>query len=533
MTDHLPDELEQALEATDPELRLHEPGDQQRGLELDEPVPGLVVIEELPPDADAEVEAPSGGGTAIGTVPRADRPDLAFLDQRPAAREPRPYSFPPFERQRLDNGLTLIQAHLPGRPLLSAQLVLDGGGSREPAGHAGVTALSARALSEGTQQRDAVELIEASERLGAELHAEAGWESISASLDVPRSKLESALALFAEMALTPSFPEPEVDRLRDERINDLLQVRADPRRRAERVFGETIYAPASPFSRPLGGTETTVPGIGRQQVVTRHAQHLDPAGATLVVAGDLSGIELRQLVERTFGDWARPAPGDAVADGNVASRVVDDAAHPDGVQVVIVDRPGAAQTEVRVGHVGLSRLVPEFHAVAVLSSVLGGLFNSRLQRLLREERGYTYGIHAGFDLRRWRGPFAVRTAVETDVTVAALHDIMGELRRIGDEPPDESELREARDYLIGVFPLRFEAAPQVVAAITGLVMFGLPDDELDRYRPAVAAVTADDVRDAARHVRPEDASIVLVGDASRIGDAVGAAGLGELRLIGE
>jgi len=250
------------------------------------------------------------------------------------------------------------------------------------------------------------------------------------------------------------------------------------------------------------------------------------------VAGDLAGLPLRTLVEDAFGRWSGPAAqGHPVAGQTPEASAVDASPHPAGARIVLVDRPGSAQTEVRVGHVGLSRLIPDFHAVAVLSSVLGGLFNSRLQRLLREDRGYTYGIHAGFELRRWPGPFAARTAVQTEVTVPALHDLMGELRRIREAAPEESELREARDYLIGVFPLRFEAAPQVVSAIVGLVLFDLPDDELDRYRPAIAEVTAEDVYDASRHVRPDDASIVLVGDASRIEGDLRTAGLGAVSLI--
>ncbi|MBA2555758.1 MAG: insulinase family protein, partial [Chloroflexi bacterium] len=168
--------------------------------------------------------------------------DLGVLDQRPAAGAPRDYRFPAFSRERLANGLTIVQAHLPGRPLLMAQLVLLGGAGSEPAERAGVTALTARAMTEGTQRHDAMALIEASERLGAELHAEAGWESLSVSVEVPRSRLAAALGLLAETALEPAFPEAEVERLREERLNDLLQAMADPRRRAERAYAETIYA---------------------------------------------------------------------------------------------------------------------------------------------------------------------------------------------------------------------------------------------------------------------------------------------------
>ena len=448
---------------------------------------------------------------------------LEVLEHRPPAGRPRRYRFPSFTRERLDNGLTVIAAHLPGRPLLAAHLLLEGGAATEPAGHAGVTSLAARGLSEGTRKRDAIQLVEAAERLGAEIHADAGWEAVAVSLEVPRTRFAPAVALLAEMVLQPSFPESEIERLRDERVNDLLQARADPRRRAERAFSETIYAPGSLFYRPPGGTEETVPGLTRALVAECHLQLLEPASATLVVAGDLDAIPIMEVAGEQFVSWQRLA----VASGGD----VDAMPHPDGGRVVIVDRPGSPQSEVRIGHVGLRRQIPDYHAVVVMQTILGGLFNSRLQRLLREERGYTYGIGAGFEFRRAEGPFAVRTAVETDVTAPAVGDIMRELRGIRAAPVTATELDEARDYLVGVFPLRFDTSSQVAAAIAGLVLHRLPDDELDRYRPAVAAVTARQVLAAAAHIQLENLSVVIVGDAARIEPGLRELGLERISTI--
>ena len=451
--------------------------------------------------------------------------DLGYLAVRPGAGEPRPYHFPPFERRRLENGLTVISAHLPGRPLIAAQLILEGGAGVEPTELAGVTALLARALPEGTETRDAVAFVEATERLGAEIHADAGWETLVATAEVPRRHLAPSLLLMAEMLLQPALPAHEVDRLREERLNDLLQAAAEPRRRVERAFSATVYAPGVPYARLLGGDETTIPGLDRDTLAKRLATILDPREATLVVAGDLTAVDLETQVEAAFGAWR--------ADGQrpARERLADDAGTR---RVVVIDRPGSPQSEVRIGHVGLPRRIDDFHAVAVMSVILGGLFNSRLQRLLREERGYTYGIGAGFDFRRSAGPFAVRTAVQTEVTGLAIVDILGELRRIRESPIEPDELRDARDFLIGVFPLRFEVAAQVVGAISGLVVHGLPDDELDRYRPAVAALTTDEIREAAvRHVRPDDASIVMVGDAEQVVPQLEAAGIGPVEVVRE
>ncbi|MGH2467613.1 MAG: M16 family metallopeptidase, partial [Candidatus Limnocylindrales bacterium] len=197
--------------------------------------------------------------------------DLSILDRRPSPSEPRPYGFPRFRRERLANGLTVISVPVPGRPLLAAELVLAGGGASEPAALAGVTTMAARALSEGTSERDAHAFVEATERLGAAISAGASWEALSASLAVPRRNLEPGLGLLAEMLLRPVFPEAEVERLRAQRLNDLLQAAADPGRRVERAFTETLYGPGAAYRRPLGGDEVTVPRLGRDALARRHA----------------------------------------------------------------------------------------------------------------------------------------------------------------------------------------------------------------------------------------------------------------------
>ena len=453
---------------------------------------------------------------------------LAVLDQRPQPGQPREYDFPAFERSTLDNGLTIVRCHVPGRPLLQAQLIVrgdaGGGATSEAASQAGATALTARAMSEGTIEHDAVAFVEAAERLGAEMGAGASWDSLSVHVEVPRTHLTEAMSLFAEMALQPAFPEREVDRLRDERLNDLQQVMADARRRAEKAFPAVVYAQAAAYARPLGGVEETVGPLDRDVLAARHAALMRPAACTLIVCGDIEDLEVDGLADAVFGGWA------GLDADPVAPATPDKAAA--GRRVVLVDRPGAPQSEIRVGHVGTPRRIDDFHALSVTNALLGGLFNSRLNMLLREERGYTYGVQSSFDMRRAAGPFAVRCAVESDVTAAAVADIMSELGRIAQDPVEDAELDAARDYLIGVFPLRFETSAQVAGALAGLVVQGLPDDELDRYRPAVAAVGAEDVRAAAdAHIDPDRASIVVVGDVSKFEAPLREAGYGEVEVV--
>jgi zinc protease len=452
------------------------------------------------------------------------RPDDTVIAERPRAGAPRPYEFPAVASHQLPNGLSILVANLPGRPLVSASMVIRGGASAERADLAGSTVLAARALSEGTERFDAIQLVEAAERLGASLHAEAGWDALSASVDVPADRLAPALELVAEILLRPTFPTSEVERLRDERLNDLLQAQADPRRRAEQAFVDTIYAPASPYHRPSGGTRETVERLTAIDLRRAYERSLDPGRATLVVAGDLGGQDVVALAERLFSSWRASGPV------RPSRSIVDTAASKDRV-VRVIHRPGSVQTEIRIGHRGLPRQIPDFHAVSVMSAILGGLFNSRLNMKLREEKGYTYGASAGFDLRRGAGPFAARAAVNTEVTVAATIDTLAELTRMREQPVETAELVAARDFLIGVFPLRFETAGAVVGALSGLAVYGLPLDELIGYRGRIEAVDADAVAAAAQaHLHVDSAAIVLVGDIDAFGSELEAAGLGPILI---
>ncbi len=454
------------------------------------------------------------------TGPNAILRDGPVAAVRPVPGTPRPYAFPTVAEHRLANGLTIRIADLPGRPLVSASLIMANGAADEPPELAGATVLAARALSEGTKHYDAIGLVEAAERLGASLHAEAGWDALSAGVDVPAARLPAALGLLAELILRPTFPASEVERLRDERLNDLLQARADPRRRAEEVFIDTIYTTDSPYHRPAGGIRETVERLTPDDLRAAYQRGLDPARATLIIAGDVGDTDIPTVAEELFGAWTAAA-------GAAAVRPIDDSGRPGGRIVRIIHRPGSVQTEIRVGHAGLPRRIPDFHAVAVMSAILGGLFNSRLNMRLREEKGYTYGAGAGFDLRRAAGPFAARAAVNTEVTVPAVIELLAELTRMRDEPVTDEEVAAARDYLIGVFPLRFETAGAVGGALAGLVVHGLPVDELVTYRERIEAVDGASIAAAARaHLHVDEAAIVLVGDADAFGPALEAAGLG-------
>ena len=262
---------------------------------------------------------------------------------RPTPGHPRPYQFPEFERATLSNGLQVLTVHLPGRPLVSAQLLLRNGAADEPATEAGATVLSSRALTEGTERYDAIALVEATERLGASLHADASWDSYAVGVEVPASRLAPALELLAEVVAGPTFPEAEVERIRDERLNDILQTRADARRRADEAFAATIYRDDSPYHRPSGGTRATVAPLDRDGLARAWIRGVDPARMALVIAGDLEGLDPVGLVGSLMAGWVR---ADGARDpGPIAAKPTRG-----GRRIRLVDKPGAPQTEIRVGH---------------------------------------------------------------------------------------------------------------------------------------------------------------------------------------
>ena len=450
-------------------------------------------------------------------------PHDGIIAERPVPGEPRPYEFPDTVRTTLSNGLRVVVTPMAGRELVAASLVIRTGAADEPAEIAGATVLAARGLTEGTEVRDAIALTEAFERLGASMHAEAGWDAVAAGLDVPASRLEPALDLLAEVVRRPSFPASEVERLRDERLNDLIQAKADPRRRAEEAFVSSIYAASSPYRRPAGGSPETVATLTSAELRLIHDGVYGPGGAALFVAGDVEPGAVAAMSERLFGDWTGGRDGVTVPDA--ASAVTERF-------IRVVHRPGAVQSEIRIGYPGIARKHPDFHAVYMMAMILGGLFNSRLMSNLREDKGYTYGAHAGFDVRRAAGPFAARAAVNTEVTVPSIQEVLIELERMRSTPVTAAELEAAQNFVVGIFPLRFETPGPVVGSLSGLFTYDLPEDELIRYRSAIEAVTIEDVQRAAReHIHPDRCAIVLVGDHDKIGADLEAAGIAPVEVV--
>jgi zinc protease len=421
----------------------------------------------------------------------------------------------------LPNGLEVVVASAPKLPVVTVLALVDAGAAADPNGQEGVAQLTAQALAEGTERSDGTQLADKFERLGTALDSSADWDSTEVKITVTSDRLPEAIGLLAEVLQTPTFPEREIERLKQERLAELLQQRAEPRGLADDMFDRFAYAADSRYAKPDGGLESTVAALSQDNVAQVYRARYTPSATTLIVVGDITVERARQLVGDAFGSWSGPAVAPPSLVDRPASRTRT---------VHVVGKADAPQSEIRVGHVGVPRLHPEYFSIVVMNAILGGLFSSRINLNLREAHAYTYGAFSSFDWRRGAGPFAVSTAVRSDVTDAAVREIMVEIDRMRSAEVSEAELSLATSYLDGVFPIRFETTTAIANALSSLVSFRLPNDYFDRYRENIRNVTADRVLDAARaHVRPAELQIVIVGDPSLIREPLGQLGLGPVR----
>jgi zinc protease len=436
----------------------------------------------------------------------------------------RPFDFPTITRQRPagNHAPELLYARHGDLPLVTAELVVQAGAAAEPAEQAGIAQLTAEALETGTRGRDVDALAWELESLGVELATGVSWDAASVGITVHADRLDPALALLAEIVRAPAFPPDQVERLRDERMADLLQRRKEPRGLASDAANRFIFGDGVPYARPLIGTEATVSGLGPEDLAAFHQQRFRGGAAALILTGALDPDRASDVMVQHFGDWTgSPDPEPAF---DVEPRVEE-------TTVFIVDRPGSVQSEIRLGHVGVDRHDDDHFPILVMNTILGGAFTSRLNMNLRERHGFTYGARSGFALRRKPGPFTIEVAVATDVTTRALEEALKEVNGLRDDGPTATELDNARDYLRGVLPLRLQTTAALAARVSELVVFGLPEDYFQHYRDRIAAVTHDDVHRAAReHVRPDAMAIIVVGDASQIEEPIRQLQLGPVQV---
>ncbi|MCL7960306.1 MAG: insulinase family protein [marine benthic group bacterium] len=424
----------------------------------------------------------------------------------PEAGPARPLSIPRPDRHRLPNGLTVAAVRRPRLPEASLALVLPAGADSVGTQQAGLASLVAKVLPEGSSGKTSREMATMLDGLGVHLGVSVGYDSMILRLHTLSDQLEPALEALASVALAPDFLADEVDRCRAERLDAIRRSRDEPAEVAADVMAELLYGD-HPYGRLTRGREGSVARLDRSDLVEFHARRFSPRVATLVACGDLPD-GFNDLVTDCFGAWRGVDVDHGAPD--TASAVASPG-------IVLVDRPGSGQSEIRMGAIGLERGDPHEPVARVTNAILGGLFNSRLNMNLREDKGWTYGARSTLSLRRSRGPVSLRAAVETAVTGAAVREMLREVQAMRESPPSEGEMRTATGALTRSLPLRFETNSQIAGTIAEQVIYGLPNDYWSTFSSRIGGVSRDSVMELAdRMIDPDGLAILVVGDSDEV-----------------
>ncbi|HVP14355.1 MAG TPA: pitrilysin family protein [Terriglobales bacterium] len=457
-----------------------------------------------------------GAARAQATADSVDR------SRPPALVPPRPLHLPAVHRETLGNGLELDVVEMHRVPVVDVTLLVRAGAVRDSSDLPGLATFVAGMLDEGAGARSALAIADEVDYLGANLSTNAGLENATVRLHCTKARLPKALDLMADVALRPAFADSEITRQRELRKTALLQMRDQPNAIAPLAFAAIVFGEEHPYGRPQQGTEASTAALDREKVVGFYDTYYRPNNAAMLVVGDVTPAEARRLIETRFGAWAQ---------GPVSLPPVAEPVPPRPRSFYLVDKPGSAQSVILLGNVGVARSTPDYYALRVLNTILGGSFTSRLNQNLRETHGYTYGARSAFDMYRLAGPFRATAAVQTAKTDSSLIEFLKELRRIrNDEVPPE-ELAKAKAYLALGLPSEFETTQGASGMFLELLANGLPLDSYDTFIARVSAVTAGDVQRVARqYIQPDSFDVIVVGDRSQIEGPIRSLNEGPIEL---
>ena len=450
--------------------------------------------------------------TGVSGLARAQARTAKLVDTRPSVGPAPAFKLPPAEEKRLDNGLRVIFLPNHEQPVVSMTVMIRSGATAEPAEKAGLAEMTAGLVDQGTTTRSAQDIAEAIDATGGSLNASAGWDATSAGATVLADKVNVAAELLSDVLRNPVFKPEEVERARKQTLSGLQLSSSDAGAVADEVFDKLVYG-ASPYAHPIGGTPETIAAITRDDLVAFHKAQYIPNNATLAIVGDTTAKEAFELAEKNFSSWQK---------GEVPAEPKPIEPTAGKTRVVILDKPDAAQTEIRVGAAGIARNSPDYFPVVVTNTILGGApFSSRIENELRVKRGLTYGAGSHFDSRLLGGAFQIETNTKTATTAEAVDVILQQVAGLRGGDVTAEELNARKGFLTGVFLLSLETPEAVATRLLQAELYGLGADYLDTYTKRVQAVTTADVsRIAKSRITPDQFVIVLAGNAKEFADAV-------------
>ena len=459
---------------------------------------------------------------ALIALPGTARLQTVDRSKPPALGPPASLKLPAIEHRKLSNGMAVHIMEKHDLPLVEIELVVMAGSACDPPGKTGIASLTSAVLEEGAGSRNSLELADAIDYLGASIGPFSGNHTSGVSLHTPLSKLDSALALFTDMALRPRFPADELERRRKELLTGLIQAHDDPPTIAAVAFRKELFGLDHPYGRSSVGTEQTLRSFAAEDARHFYDTWYHPDNAFFVVVGDVTPDVITKKLDAYFGGWKSTETQKLTWP---AARQVE------SKKIYLVDKPGAAQSVIRIGRIGAERTTPDYYALVVLNTILGGSFTSRLNQNLREQHGYAYGAGSIFDFRKLPGPFAAVGSVQTDVTDKALAEFMKELTNIM-APVTDQELDRAKNYLALGYPQNFQSISGMAGQLAELVIFNLPDSYFNDYTKHILGVTKDDVEQAAKkYLDPERVKIIIVGDRQKIEPGITALKLAPLENL--
>ncbi|MDA1183742.1 MAG: pitrilysin family protein [Acidobacteria bacterium] len=484
-------------------------------------VPGEPEAAQGPSPAQSPSEAP------LAAAAEADGEGMSINDDEPWRYEmPQPgparlVELATPESVTLPNGLTLLLNERGGVPMVAANLVIRTGSDANPLDKVGLASFVGEMLDEGTTTRGPLEIADEVAGLGATLTTGSTMDATTVRSRSLLKNFEATLGLMADVVLRPSFPAAEVERQRTSRLGDLVQGRDNPGQVAAEVMASALYGPRHPYGYTEIGTESSLRGLTRDDMVAFWQRHFVPGNAALVVAGDISMAELRVLADKAFGTW----------EGEAQAPVTLGAPKTTTARVIIVDKPGAPQTQLRLAGIGAARSSPDFRALQVMNMALGGLFSSRINMNLREEHGYSYGAYSAFVFRRGAGPFVAAAGVRTDATALSVTEVLSEVAGMVAAPMTAEELQKAKDAMVNSLPGAFETSLDAANSFSNIFVYDLGLDYYARYAGQVNAVTAVQALDVARrYLVLRDLVVIAVGDRSAIEADLLALDLGEVQF---
>ncbi|MEX2117723.1 MAG: pitrilysin family protein [Bacteroidota bacterium] len=452
-------------------------------------------------------------GGAVGQKPDRTSP--------PSLGNPGTLSLPAIQKFKLSNGLPVVLMEKRGVPVVQINVLVKTGSAMEPTDKSGVASMTAAMLDEGAGTHSALELADAIDFLGARITTSSGQHTSAIALHTPVSKLDAALALMGDIAIRPTFPAEELDRLRKERMTTLVQWHDQPGTIASVAFSQTLYGSRHPYGVPSIGNEQSLRAMKATDLKRFHEANYNPNNVTLIVVGDVRKSDILKKLESVFGVWKGRTTG---------SVNWPDAAQVERRIIYLIDKPDAAQSEIRIGRIGVSRMTEDYFPLVVMNTILGGSFTSRLNQNLRETHGYSYGAGSFFDMRPLPGPFMAYSAVQTNVTDSALAEFFKEFRNMQKSLPDE-EFEKAKNYIALGYPDNFESVSQIAGMLAEMITFNLPDNYFNTYVNKVLAVKKADVERVAReYVLQDKMAVIVVGDRAVIEKGIRGLNLGTVQV---